>query len=185
MIENREKNREKREKDRKLFLTNRFVAKAIKRWNNRFDYSKTFYKTEREKVCVICPKHGEFWQRPNEHIRVRNKHGCPNCAREIAAASRLKSQEQFIEDCRRVHGNKYDYSIMGSELLRNGFDNNLISKDHICTMVSSTEFCRIEGPRGYKWPKLEELYFKLFEGNFNAHNALDDIRACAKCFWAI
>ncbi|MDC3352280.1 3'-5' exonuclease [Crocinitomicaceae bacterium] len=84
-----------------------------------------------------------------------------------------------------AHNYKYDYSIMGSELLRNGLDNNLISKDHVCTMEASTDYCKIDGPYGYKWPKLEELYYKLFQGNFNAHNALDDIRACAKCFWKL
>jgi tetratricopeptide (TPR) repeat protein len=52
-------------------------------------------------------------------------------------------------------------------------------------MNASTDFCKIPGPYGYKWPNLEELYYKLFQGNFNAHNALDDLRACAKCFWKL
>ena len=27
-------------------------------------------------MCIICPKHGEFWQKPNDHL---NGHGCPEC----------------------------------------------------------------------------------------------------------
>lgn len=52
-------------------------------------------------------------------------------------------------------------------------------------MKASTEFCKIPGPYGYKWPKLEELYKILFNESFNAHNALDDIRATARCFWEL
>jgi DNA polymerase III subunit epsilon len=51
-------------------------------------------------------------------------------------------------------------------------------------MLSSTEYCRIPGPYGFKWPKLTELHLKLFgEGFDEAHNAAVDINATEKCFW--
>lgn len=84
-----------------------------------------------------------------------------------------------------AHNYSYDYNIMGSELLRNGLENSLYEKEHTCTKNASTEFCKIPGPFGYKWPKLEELYKILFDESFNAHNALDDIRATARCFWEL
>ena len=84
-----------------------------------------------------------------------------------------------------AHNYDYDYSIMASEFLRNGFNNILENKDFICTMKSTVDFCKIPGPYGYKWPKLEELYYLLFNENFNAHNALDDIRATSRCFWEL
>ena len=84
-----------------------------------------------------------------------------------------------------AHNYSYDYNIMGSELLRNGLENSLYEKEHTCTMNASTEFCKIPGPYGYKWPKLEELYKILFDESFNAHNALDDIFATARCFWEL
>jgi DNA polymerase III epsilon subunit-like protein len=35
-----------------------------------------------------------------------------------------------------------------------------------------------------KFPRLEELYAKLFNGeSFPAHNSMEDVRALAKCFW--
>jgi hypothetical protein len=53
-------------------------------------------------------------------------------------------------------------------------------------MEKTTNFCAIQGPYGYKWPKLSELYFKLFQSNFEeAHNAAADIKATAKCFWEL
>ncbi len=56
----------------------------------------------------------------------------------------------------------------------------------ICTMEKTTIFCAIDGPYGYKWPKLSELYYKLFRTGFKeAHNAAIDITATAKCFWEL
>ena len=66
-------------------------------------------------------------------------------------------------------------------LLLNAVDLNKKSK--ICTMLSTTDFCAIEGYYGNKWPKLVELHFKLFGCNFdNAHSAIADIEATARCF---
>ncbi|MEI7596759.1 MAG: hypothetical protein WCK02_13495 [Bacteroidota bacterium] len=53
-------------------------------------------------------------------------------------------------------------------------------------MNASTNYCRIPGPYGFKWPKLSELHVKLFGVDFEeAHNAAADINATAKCFWAM
>ena len=53
-------------------------------------------------------------------------------------------------------------------------------------MQSTTNFCAIDGPYGYKWPKLSELHYKLFRTGFEeAHNASVDITATAKCFWEL
>ena len=99
----------------------------------------------------------------------------------------LKVFSSSVKSCGLMvaHNYSYDYNIMGSELLRNGLENSLKDKEHICTVKASTEFCKIPGPYGYKWPKLEELYDILFGESFNAHNALDDIKATARCFWAL
>jgi protein-arginine kinase activator protein McsA len=41
-----------------------------------YDYSKVEYYNSRTKVCIICREHGEFWQKPNNHIDGQR---CPNC----------------------------------------------------------------------------------------------------------
>ncbi len=99
----------------------------------------------------------------------------------------LKVFSSSVKSCGLLvaHNYSYDYNIMGSELLRNGLENTLKNKEHICTKSASTDFCKISTPNGYKWPKLEELYDILFDETFNAHNALDDIRATARCFWEL
>ena len=80
----------------------------------------------------------------------------------------------------------FDEKIMGAEFLRNRMQDSIASKRKICTMQRSTNFCAIDGPYGYKWPKLSELHYKLFDEGFEeAHNAAIDINATAKCFWEL
>jgi hypothetical protein len=74
---------------------------------NKYDYSKMLFKSTREKVCIICPKHGEFYQSPSKHLIGR---GCPKCAVEIKQESNKLGNERFIERANIIHNNKYDYS---------------------------------------------------------------------------
>ena len=85
-----------------------------------------------------------------------------------------------------AHNVQFDEKILGAELLRMGQPNHIEGKPRKCTMHSSTDFCRIPGPYGNKWPKLQELYTKLFRETFdNAHSALADVRACSKCYFEL
>ena len=56
--------------------TEEWIAKAKAVHGETYDYSKVEYKTAKDKVCIICPKHGEFWQLPTNHVAGQ---GCPNC----------------------------------------------------------------------------------------------------------
>jgi DNA polymerase III subunit epsilon len=85
-----------------------------------------------------------------------------------------------------AHNMSFDEKIVGSEFLRNGFQNSIPPMPKICTMQSTTNYCKINGNYGYKWPKLSELHYKLFGFEFEeAHNAMVDINATAKCFWEL
>lgn len=85
-----------------------------------------------------------------------------------------------------AHNMSFDEKIVGAEFLRLGMENSIPAKRKICTMQSSTNFCALNGPYGYKWPKLSELHYKLFKTGFEeAHNAAIDINATAKCFWEL
>lgn len=83
-----------------------------------------------------------------------------------------------------AHNMSFDEKIVGAEFLRHQMENHITTKKHICTMISSTNYCAIDGPYGYKWPTLAQLHQKLFGNSFEeAHNASVDITATAKCFW--
>lgn len=65
----------------KLFKLNNeiFIKRARNVHNGKYDYSKSEYKGNDVKVCIVCPKHGEFWQTPLSHM---NGVGCPKCHEE-------------------------------------------------------------------------------------------------------
>jgi very-short-patch-repair endonuclease len=58
-----------------------YSDKLIDKHNKKYDYSKVVYNTIKEKVVIVCPIHGEFIQRFEDHI---NGHGCPKCASMIS-----------------------------------------------------------------------------------------------------
>jgi len=92
----------------------------------------------------------------------------------------LVEQADFIV----AHNISFDEKIIGAELLRKGVQSNFGRKRKLCTMKASTDYCKLPGPYGYKWPKLSELHIKLFGEDFEeAHNASVDINATEKCFW--
>jgi len=86
-----------------------------------------------------------------------------------------------------AHNISFDEKIVGAEFIRKNMSDSLESKKTICTMKKSTDFCAIPSSNGhndYKWPKLSELYMKLFDTEFeDAHNSFADVNATAKCFW--
>jgi len=79
-----------------------FILKSIKKHSDKYDYSIVNFEKSSIKVKIICPKHGEFEQSPNDHL---NGHGCKFCG----GTSRLSTQI-FIERSMIVHHSNYDYS---------------------------------------------------------------------------
>lgn len=82
------------------------------------------------------------------------------------------------------HNVGFDSKVMGCELYRNGYKNVILEKKSVCTMLSTTHHCKLPNTwGGYKWPKLQELHKILFNEEFDgAHDALEDVRATARCF---
>lgn len=86
-----------------------FIEKARNVHGDKYDYSKSKYLNSETKVCIICPKHGEFWQTPLVHL-YGNGCGCKECRKEFLREKFKSSEQEFIEKAKSVHGDKYDYS---------------------------------------------------------------------------
>lgn len=82
--------------------TEEFVKRAKDIHGDKYDYTKTLYVNALDKVCIICPIHGEFWQLPNSHL---SGCGCPKCGK-----IHQYTTNEWVEMARKVHGDKYDYS---------------------------------------------------------------------------
>lgn len=87
--------------------TSIFKVKAEKKHGETYDYSLVEYIDVSAKIKIICRIHGVFEQCPNSHLNGR---GCGICGRIRRTLARTTSQEDFLEECRKVHGDTYDYS---------------------------------------------------------------------------
>ena len=103
----------------KTKTNDQFIFDANKIHCNRYSYSKTNYKTNKDKVCIICNRHGEFWQTPSNHLKGQ---GCPKCAHEYVNNLKVISTKEYIKRANKKHNNYYDYSKTNYS----GFDSNVI-----------------------------------------------------------
>lgn len=85
----------------KINCTGDFIIKAEKVHDGKFSYEKTFYVDNITEVIITCPKHGDFKQKPKNHMR----YGCPKCAN-----NQKKTLDDFVKEAKLIHKNKYDYS---------------------------------------------------------------------------
>ncbi|XMO86644.1 hypothetical protein AAFN75_17805 [Algibacter sp. AS12] len=89
----------------------KFLAQAIKIHGKKYDYSKSEldYNGAFSKIIITCKKHGDFRQTPDNH--VNDGKGCYECGLDGHSLLFSRTQEEFIELAKEVHGNKYDYSL--------------------------------------------------------------------------
>ena len=147
--------------------TEEFIRRAKIIHGDKYDYSKTKYVNAQTKVCIICPIHGEFWQRYSDHLYGR---GCKKCMAEKLRNDNSLSQEEFIRKAREVHGDKYDYS----KVIYNG------NKKKICIICPiHGEFWQIAGNhlRGYGCQKCVRSIYDTesftYKANITHHNKYD------------
>ena len=83
--------------------TESFIKKAIEKHGYEYDYDDVEYKGNETKVKIKCKKCGNtFMQTPHMHLSGQ---GCPFCY-----GNDKKTTKQYVEECKKIHGDKYDYS---------------------------------------------------------------------------
>lgn len=91
----------------KQITTTEFISRANKIHNNFYDYSQVLYTGMRDKVKIIDPEFGKFWQTPFGHLQNQ---GHPLRGKIKAANARRRTLDKFIQQARELHGDLYDYS---------------------------------------------------------------------------
>ena len=82
-----------------------------------------------------------------------------------------------------AHNVGFDLPTVGAELVRLSGSDPLEGFTALCIMEASTNYCALPGKYGYKWPRLEELHWILFQRGFeDAHDAGADVKAAGRCF---
>ena len=89
---------------KKTRTTEEFIKQAKQVHGDKYDYSLVEYKESKIKVKIICPTHNVFEQNWISHITTKN--GCPKCS------GFGFSLEEKIDQAIKIHGNKYDYSLI-------------------------------------------------------------------------
>lgn len=98
----------KRISEQMTSTTEEFIKKATEVHGDKYDYPKVNYINAKNKVCIICHIHGEFWILPSEHLGGR---GCPKCSNEHLWDKRTDrpTTDSFIKKANTVHNGKYIY----------------------------------------------------------------------------
>lgn len=84
-----------------------FIALAQQVHGQKYDYSTATYLNSPTPLQIICPEHGAFMQSPSNHLAGK---GCRKCASKAAGDRYRKSGDVFVQESRKVHGDRYDYS---------------------------------------------------------------------------
>ena len=92
-----------------------------------YGYEKVDYINSHTDVIIYCKTHGDFYQRPNNHL---NGATCLDCSNEKSSEIQRMTTEEFIKKAEELHGyDKYNYSqtIYG---INNNEYVNIICKIH-------------------------------------------------------
>ena len=91
----------------KRYILEEFIQKAIDIHGLLYNYDSVNYISSHIKVIINCHLHGSFSQVPNSHL---SGNGCPSCSYDTAGDKLRKTYDEFVNDARDIHGQKYDYS---------------------------------------------------------------------------
>jgi|ERR1035437_79820 very-short-patch-repair endonuclease len=86
----------------KKLTTDEFIKRAKLVHGDKYSYLTTIYVTARNKINIICSKHGIFFQKPHDHLYGR---GCPKCV-----GLYNKSNDDFIIESKKIFGDKFEYN---------------------------------------------------------------------------
>jgi len=121
----------------KRYNTTTFIERANKKHNYFYSYIKSEYISNKHKIIIICPNHGEFMVFPSKHLAGK---GCKKCnitpkiykkySEKPKINKRAKPLEQFILEAINIHGDKYS------------FENSVYVNGHTNLEVN----CKIHGP---------------------------------------
>lgn len=149
---------------------------------------------------MVCDRGGEIVAKADRLVQPQGFTIPPEVSRIHGITTRMAMEkgrplkevmEEFADRIDGVsalvgHNISFDECIVGAEFERLRMMTSLFLKPKYCTMKSSVDYCKLPGKNGFKSPKLAELHEILFGKGFeNAHNALADVEATARCFWEL
>jgi very-short-patch-repair endonuclease len=96
----------------KRLTTEEFINFCREKHNNFYNYEKTVYINDKNKVLIICPIHGEFYQYPSNH----KKYGCNLCARKKRGMSKRFTTQELKEKFYNIHKDEFNYDLISEKV---------------------------------------------------------------------
>jgi len=97
--------------------TESFIESAKIPHNKKYKYDQTIYLHSEKPVVILCPKHGEFSQKPFKHLQGQ---GCPKCRNSkgqdaierflLDSNVKYKTEVRF-DDCKNKRSLPFDFAI--------------------------------------------------------------------------
>jgi hypothetical protein len=79
--------------------------------DDKFDYAETKYTNYNTKITIICNTcKNKFQTNPSTHLKGNG--GCRVCYANYLSKNMTKTQTQFVEEAKKIHEDKYDYSLV-------------------------------------------------------------------------
>jgi len=136
-----------RRKLKNLLPVNMVLTKFHQVHGDRYDYSRMVYFGVGNKIEIICPVHGSFWQTPDGHVA---NSGCQRCSRWGAS----KGEREIISHFTAFNPVSSVRGLIGGK--RTGYEIDIWFPDHLLGI----EFCGIHWhserykPRNYHRDKM-------------------------------
>jgi len=167
----------------KVVDTKIFIDESNKIHNNKYDYSKVNYITNKINVDIICPKHGLFNMSPAQH---KKGSGCVSCNSYSPSSIKALSWLMYIsisEDIVYYENsiNKREYTINNSRYNVDGFceKKNTVYEFHGDYWHGN--------PRKYRSndinPTTKTTYGELYEKTKKKEEFIINERYIYKCMW--
>lgn len=152
-----------------------FIKIAKNKFNERYIYSMVEYTHSHDKIDIICREHGVFSITACSHTHKNKDTGhCPACTKiKRARYYKKKHSKKFIDDSKKLHNNKYDYSLI--KYYSNQSFVDVICPDHGIFNLKVTSHLSGSGcPSCLDEIKIERLKLKyiklsneLYKGKYN------------------
>ena len=96
----------------KVRETKAFIKKAEKIFDSLYDYSESVYISNKDKLDIICSKHGKFEQKAGTHLEG---HGCPECGKELRTSFLYKKNidKPCIIYFINIYNSEYNFNKIG------------------------------------------------------------------------
>lgn len=144
------------------YYKQKFIERATKLHNGKFDYSKVEYFKSNIPVTIICPEHGEYSQIMSDHLKYQ---GCPRCRTVEQSKRQTLSQAEFIAKSRALWGDKYTYE--NTVYIGYKYDITL-------TCVKHSHSFNIEAGTHLKPQQVQQCPYCRFEVSRKQHGTLEN-----------